>query len=148
MSGTSSDERAPMSLSPPLARPARAVAAAFLSGALCLGTLGATATIASSAEPVAGARTSGDSLFPDVGTGGYDVKHYDLDIAWTPGAPVATASTIAATAKITATADAPLSEFSLDFEGLTVESITVNGAPATWTRDVDAAATKYKLIIT
>ncbi|MFO6452101.1 MULTISPECIES: M1 family aminopeptidase [unclassified Aeromicrobium] len=137
-----------MPLSPPLTRPARAVAAALLSGALCLGTLGATATSASAADPVAGARTSGDSLFPNVGNGGYDVKHYDLDIAWTPGTPVATASTIAATAKITATADAPLSEFSLDFEGLSVDSVTVNGVPATWTRDVDAAVTKYKLIVT
>ncbi|WP_286930879.1 MULTISPECIES: M1 family aminopeptidase [Aeromicrobium] len=137
-----------MSFPPSLTRPARAVAVAALSGALCLGTLGATTATAAAADPVAGARTSGDSLFPNVGNGGYDVQHYDLDITWTPGAPVATASTIAATARISATAAAPLSEFSLDFEGLTVDSITVDGAPATWERDIDAATTKYKLVVT
>jgi len=137
-----------MSLSPPSLRPARAVAAVVLSGALCVGALGTTTATASSADPVPGARTSGDSLFPHVGNGGYDVLHYDLDIAWTPGAPVATASTIDATARITAEAQTPLSEFSLDFEGLTVDSITVDGVPATWERDIDPAVTKYKLIVT
>ncbi|MCD9154243.1 M1 family metallopeptidase [Aeromicrobium duanguangcaii] len=137
-----------MSLSPPSLRPARAFAAVVLSGALCVGALGTTTATASAADPVPGARTSGDSLFPHVGNGGYDVLHYDLDIAWTPGASVATDSTIDATAKITAEAKTPLSEFSLDFEGLTVDSITVDGVPATWERDIDPAVTKYKLIVT
>lgn len=134
--------------SPPRRRLTRAVAVAGLSVSLALGTVGLTGVAANAVEPVAGARTSGDSLFPNVGNGGYDVQHYDLDIAWTPGTPVASESTIAATAKITAEATVPLSEFSLDFEGLTVDSVTVDGAPATWERDVDAATTKYKLIVT
>ena len=31
-----------------------------------------------------GPLTSGDSLFPNQGNGGYDVSHYDVDIAWSP----------------------------------------------------------------
>ena len=33
-----------------------------------------------------GPLTSGDSLFPNQGNGGYDVSHYDVDLAWTPAA--------------------------------------------------------------
>lgn len=119
-----------------------------LTATLTLGTVGLTGTSATAAAPVAGDRTSGDSLFPNVGNDGYDVQHYDLDIAWTPGDPVISASTIDATATIAAKAPAALSEFSLDFEGLTVDSVTVDGAPATWERDVDADVTKYKLVVT
>ena len=92
--------------------------------------------------PVAGALTSGDSLFPNVGNGGYDVGHYDIDLAWDLD------DTIEATTTITADAPAPLSSYSLDFEGLTVDSITVDGTPATWERIIDADAIKYKLVIT
>ncbi|WP_137292451.1 M1 family metallopeptidase [Nocardioides dongxiaopingii] len=101
-------------------------------------------------DPVAGAQTSGDSLFPHVGNGGYDVQHYDLDIAWTPGATLAL-STIAATTSIEAsTTGAPLSSFSLDFErgGLTVSSVTVNGVPAAFAHDEVPADIKHKLVVT
>ncbi len=109
---------------------------------LTVGLLAALPASARATVPVVGAPTSGDSLFPNVGNGGYDVGHYDIDLAWDVD------NTIEATTTITAEAPAPLSSYSLDFEGLTVDSITVNGTPATWARDVDAAAIKYKLIVT
>jgi hypothetical protein len=116
------------------------VVASAVAAGLALASL---TPIAAEAAPIAGAQTSGDSLFPNVGNGGYDVTHYDIDIDY--DFPT---KAIDAIATITATAEAELSSFSLDFEGLTVDGITVGGRPATFTRDIDAATTKYKLIIT
>ncbi|MBC7633012.1 M1 family metallopeptidase [Aeromicrobium sp.] len=93
--------------------------------------------------PAAGAQTSGDSLFPNVGNGGYDVRHYDVDLAYDFDTKAIDAKTT-----IKATADHPLSSFSLDFEGLTVHSVTVDGKAAAYTRDNDAATTRHKLVIT
>lgn len=101
--------------------------------------------------PIDGPRTAGDAMFPNVGNGGYDALDYDIDIAWTPtgvAGGVVTGEFEAASMTMTARALTPLRSFSLDFEGLDVTSVTVNGAPATWTRDIDAAAIKYKLIVT
>lgn len=98
---------------------------------------------ANAAVPVAGAQTSGDSLFPNVGNGGYDVKHYDLDLSYD-----ADDGSIAATTTIDATAPQALSSFSLDFEGLDISSLTVDGDEAEFTRVDDEAATKHKVVIT
>ena len=70
-----------------------------------------------------GARSLGDTLLPALGNGGYDVHHYDLTIDYDP-----VANTMASTARITAQATQDLSEFSLDLRGLTVTSVTVDGA--------------------
>ncbi len=118
-----------------------AVAAAALSCSVV--SVGAVAHAADPGPPpVVGAQTTGDSIFPNVGNGGYDVQHYDLDISYDVG------NTITASAKITAKADQPLSEFSLDFEGLDVDSVLVDGQAATSTRVSDVDSTKHKLIIT
>lgn len=119
-------------------------AATVLVSALFVGSQAGASFAADEPAPVAGGLTSTDSLFPNVGNTGYDVKHYDVKLAYEN----TTTKAIAATATIDATAAAPLSSFGLDFEGLTVNTITVNGVPATWVRDIDAAVTKYKLIIT
>lgn len=120
--------------------------------ALFAGSLLATAVPASAADdPIDGARTSGDAMFPNVGNGGYDALDYDIDIAWSPTGVannVVTGQFDSASTTMTARALAPLRSFSLDFEGLTVDSVLVNGQPATWARDIDAAAIKYKLIVT
>ncbi|SFR70659.1 Peptidase family M1 [Agromyces sp. CF514] len=111
----------------------------------------APAAAASADEPIDGARTSNDPMFPNVGNGGYDALDYDVAIAWTPNAAQSgstIAGTIAATSTMTATAPQPLKSFSLDFEGLDVDSVTVDGVDAAWTRDVDPAAIKYKLVVT
>ena len=74
-------------------------------------------------------RTRG-SHFPLDGNGGYDVKHYLLDITYNPDTDV-----LRGTAGIRARATQNLSRFNLDFVGLTVDSIKVDGSLATWTRD-------------
>jgi len=72
----------------------------------------------------------GDPYFPLDGNGGYDVKHYLLDIRYHPATDV-----LQGTATIRARATQDLSRFNLDFVALSVDSITVGGSPATWSRD-------------
>lgn len=73
----------------------------------------------------------GDSIFPNEGNGGYDVQHYDLNITW-DGAAAITAS-----AELYLIPTETLTQFNLDFHGLTVDSITVNGLAAEFERDGD-----------
>ena len=74
----------------------------------------------------------GDPYFPLDGNGGYDVSHYDLDVRYQPGANL-----LSGLAVIQAHATQNLSQFNLDLRGLTVRSVKVNGATATWARDGD-----------
>ncbi|GAA1998050.1 M1 family aminopeptidase [Microbacterium pumilum] len=76
-----------------------------------------------------GAPGIGDDYYPLSGNGGYDVKHYGLDIAYAPADDKLTGLAV-----ITAKATQALSSFDLDLEGLTVKSVTVNGKSARWTR--------------
>lgn len=78
----------------------------------------------------AGATTLGDPYFPELGNGGYDVDHYDIDIA----VDTDTAE-IEATTTITATADQTLATFDLDLLGLEVSAVTVDGAAADYIRE-------------
>jgi aminopeptidase N len=75
-----------------------------------------------------GAPGIGDPYFPLDGNGGYDVAHYSLDLSYEPATDV-----LSGTATISATSTENLSSFNLDLDGLTVESVTVNGEDATWT---------------
>ncbi|MFB9237396.1 M1 family metallopeptidase [Plantactinospora siamensis] len=79
-----------------------------------------------------GAEGIGDPYFPSYGNGGYDVAGYGLKVRYDPSA-----KRLTGVATITATATAALSRFDLDLSGLTVESVTVNGAPATSARNDD-----------
>ncbi len=67
----------------------------------------------------------GDPYFPSLGNGGYDVDHYDIELAWdeTDGA-------IEATTTIRATATQDLSQFNLDLHALDVGAVAVDGALA------------------
>jgi aminopeptidase N len=73
-----------------------------------------------------GARTLGDPIFPQIGNGGYDAQHYEIDLDYDPAANVFDAATTTVTAKATQN----LSEFSLDFQELAVSQVLVDGAPA------------------
>src|SRR5689334_8695714 len=77
-----------------------------------------------------GAAGVGDPYFPLDGNGGYDVRHYGLDLRYTPDTDV-----LAGVATVRARATQHLSAFNLDLDGLTVRSVTVDGRPAAWTRD-------------
>ncbi|GHG31227.1 MULTISPECIES: M1 family metallopeptidase [Amycolatopsis] len=103
--------------------------------AFTVGLLAATGTAAGAATAQAprfspGAPGAGDPYFPDMGNGGYDVGHYDIRLAFSPGT-----GAIDATTTIFATATQDLSRFDLDFQGpLTISKLSVNGRNAAFTR--------------
>lgn len=88
----------------------------------------------SQSGPVSGAPGLGDPYLPDAGGGGYDVQHYDVRVSATlPGEP------LRGTTTVTAVATQDLDVFHLDLF-LTAASVTVDGAPATFTQDRDDLA--------
>ncbi|XVU28410.1 M1 family aminopeptidase [Actinoplanes sp. CA-054009] len=97
---------------------------------LALVVSGTPANAQSSYRP--GAPGIGDPYFPLSGNGGYDVKHYGLDLRYTPGD-----DRLVGTATITARATQDLSRFNLDFHGLSVRSMTVDDRTARWARSGD-----------
>ena len=106
--------------------------ALVLIAALCVGLLPAAAlgTERRSGDFSPGAPGVGDPYFPLDGNGGYDTRHYLLDVAYDPETDV-----LDGTAVITARATQNLSSFNLDLVGLEVRDVTVNGRDATWNRD-------------
>lgn len=80
-------------------------------------------------EPVNGADGIGDPYYAQLGNGGYDVQHYSLALEVDPAT-----NAITATETIEAKALERLSSLNLDFEGLTVDTVTVNDAAATFVR--------------
>lgn len=77
-----------------------------------------------------GAAGIGDSLYPNLGNGGYDVQSYDIALQWFPDD-----GHIEATTTIDAITTDDLAAFNLDFVGLTVDEVLVDGQPAEFTRD-------------
>ena len=77
----------------------------------------------------AGAPGAGDAYFPYAGNGGFDVRHYDLDLTYTPPAadPAPLVGHLDGIAKIRLTATEDLDRFNLDLRGLDVESVQVDG---------------------
>jgi aminopeptidase N len=74
----------------------------------------------------------GDPYFPRYGNGGYDVGNYTIKIRYDPATDRLTGAVT-----IAATATAALSTFNLDFAGMTVRAVTVDGKPAKHRRDSD-----------
>ncbi|GAA0945670.1 M1 family metallopeptidase [Actinocorallia libanotica] len=103
----------------------RLLAAAAVTASLVLLPVAADAAV----DYRPGAPGAGDSYFPKMGNGGYDVRHYGLRLAYDPATRHLTG-----TATITATAVQNLSRFNLDLHGLTVQSVKVNGKAAKWRR--------------
>jgi hypothetical protein len=83
-----------------------------------------------------GARTLDDPLLPQIGNGGYDAKHYDIQLDYDPAAN----SFIRAVTTMRATATQDLSELSLDFQDLPVDRVLVNRTPATFSQVAAAPA--------
>ena len=98
-----------------------------------LGPAGATAP-----APGHGAATAGDPYLPGNGNGGYLALHYDLDLDYR-----VSTNQLRATATVQARASMRLHRFSLDFAGLTVDRVTVNGE-----RAVRTSQSARKLTIT
>ncbi len=95
-----------------------------------------TGTSAATTEPPtdppepAGASGLGDPYFPELGNGGYDVSHYNIDIVVDPET-----AELEATTTITAVAEETLATFNLDFVGLEIASVMVDGAESAYRRD-------------
>jgi hypothetical protein len=120
----------------PLHRTGLFLAALVLAAALPTQFLAAQALPASAAnipsatdsfEP--GSPGLGDPYFPLDGNGGYDVRHYLLDLSYDPATGL-----LAGSATISARATQNLSAFNLDLEGLTVRSVRVDDEPAAFSR--------------
>lgn len=79
-----------------------------------------------------GSRSAGDSLFPQIGNGGYDAQNYDIELSYDPATNVFEAGT---STTMTALATQNLSEFSLDFQQLPVSQVLVDGSPASFTQE-------------
>ncbi|MCX4988300.1 MULTISPECIES: M1 family metallopeptidase [unclassified Streptomyces] len=101
--------------------------------------LGALATavasfllIAASPAPTPGADGIGDAYFPQLGNGGFDARHYALDVAYNPDTDRLDGRTT-----LTARATQNLSAFDLDLQKLDVTKVEVNGRRAHFTREGD-----------
>jgi aminopeptidase N len=94
-------------------------------------------TLAQNATPIptavgctSGSSGIGDPYYPLLGNSGYDVQHYSLDL----NLDVDGASITAGNATIEAIALLDLCAFNLDFLGLEIDAIVVDGQPASFTR--------------
>ncbi|MFI5674734.1 M1 family metallopeptidase [Streptomyces cellulosae] len=88
--------------------------------------------IAAAPAPVPGAPGVGDTYFPELGNGGFDARHYALDLAYNPDTDRLDGRTT-----ITAQATRSLSSFDLDLQKLEVTRVEVNGRRAQFTRNGD-----------
>ena len=96
-----------------------------------VGVLVVTLALPASAvvAPSPGAAGVGDSYTPTQGNGGYQVRHYDIDVRFSPATDVLTGDVT-----IKASATQSLSRFNLDLRGLRVDKVSVNGTAATFSR--------------
>jgi aminopeptidase N len=103
----------------------------LVAGALGLGLLAAPmgTAIAKPTTPTQATTSSQqDSLFPEVGSSRYDVKHYAISLSYQSSGDIKAKTTL------TAKARKSLTSFSLDLEGLTVDKVRVNGHKADFSR--------------
>ena len=109
----------------------RTSALAGVIGALAL-VVGATgAATGQGPQPCEpGAAGVGDDYFPNYGNGGYNVRNYDLDVAYDPAT-----DHLHGTATIRARATQSLCSFDFDFVGMDVHKIEVADKRATFTRE-------------
>jgi aminopeptidase N len=104
----------------------------FVLSAVVAGSLVGLPTAAAQAERggcTPGTPGVGDPYYPGYGNGGYDVRHYDLDVEYDPASDV-----LEGDATISARATQSLCTFDLDLVGLDVRSVKVDGRPARFSR--------------
>lgn len=82
--------------------------------------------------PLQAAQAGPDTLFPEMGNGGYDVRLYGLDLRYEPGTNQAVA-----TVRVRATATRTLETVPLDYAGPRVTAVAVDGVAATWDREAE-----------
>jgi aminopeptidase N len=78
----------------------------------------------------AGSGGIGDAYFPLMGNSGYDVQHYTLDL----DLDVAAGTIVAGRATIDALALVDLCAFNLDFRGLEIDAVRIDGEDASFSR--------------
>jgi len=86
-----------------------------------------------------GAPGIGDSYYPGLGNGGYEVQHYDLSVTYDE------AGTVDADVVVTAVATQNLSGFNLDFVGWEIDSLTVDGVETDFLRDGDELVITHRI---
>jgi aminopeptidase N len=101
----------------------------FLVAVAAAALLLTAATADARAQCVPGAPGVGDEDYPTYGNGGYDVRHYNLDVEYDPAT-----DRLDGEASIKATATQTLCSFNLDLVGLEVTRVKVNGRRASWSR--------------
>ncbi|WP_040794411.1 M1 family metallopeptidase [Nocardia higoensis] len=111
-------------------------------GAVVVGVLLAgTSEAAAQPDPFVGAPGLGDPYYPLDGNGGYDVRHYDITIAYDPPS-----RRLDGTARIDAVTTQPLRAFNLDYSGPPVTGVTVNRLPAAFDRNGEHELTVTPLL--
>jgi aminopeptidase N len=105
---------------------------------LAVAIVASAASPAAAGAPTAGGNGIGDPYYPLDGNGGYDVRHYDLDITYDPAT-----DRLTGIARITLVPRMALSRFNLDFVGLRIDALTVAAAPATFVRHLH-----HELVVT
>lgn len=86
-------------------------------------------TTTSSMNAVAGAAGSGDPYFPDIGNGGYDAAHYELNLTIDPGTGF-----LSGTSLMGARATQDLACFNLDLIGMQVSVVTLDAVEVAFRR--------------
>ncbi|HYP47513.1 MAG TPA: M1 family metallopeptidase [Thermoleophilaceae bacterium] len=104
----------------------------FSMGALLatLALAGSAGGAAAAPRWVAGSAGGGDPYYPLAGNGGYDVRHYSLELDYDRAA-----NRLVGEAEIRARATQNLKRFNLDFRGYEIARLTVNGRRAAYTRE-------------
>jgi aminopeptidase N len=97
---------------------------------LLISLIGLTLGVVQAQTPMRGADGLGDPYFPELGNGGYDARHYTLDLAVD-----IEDNTLSGTVTMDATASQDLSSLNLDFGGFDISEVTVNGVSAEYSRD-------------
>jgi aminopeptidase N len=81
-------------------------------------------------DPLAGSISAGDPYFPAAGNGGYDVASYDISLKIDP-----VSGSVNGTTAMQARTTQALGSFSLDFHGLEVTSVEMDGQAAAYQRE-------------